>query len=306
MADNIFYSLVAGFVGGIFLHSFVKIGAAFSWFFVLLGAIFFILPFLKGVPHSDEGRDSNPPPRGFGTSFKKGGMILCAAFLLAAGLGMLRYDLAERERHQTGLDRQADKAVMLEGVIADEPDVREAVTRLILKTEHTKVLLTVSHEPQFLYGDKVKVEGKLERPKNFEDEKTLREVDYISHLGKDGIYYEMFRPKVALIAHGEGNWLVEQLFAFKNAFIENINAALPQPHAALLGGLVVGAKQSLGKKLLDDFRLVCVIHIVVLSGYNITIIARFIEWLLDRLKKNLRLILASVGIVLFAVMVGAS
>ena len=33
-----------------------------------------ILPFLKGVPHSDEGRDLNPPPRGFGTSFRKGGI----------------------------------------------------------------------------------------------------------------------------------------------------------------------------------------------------------------------------------------
>ena len=306
MADNIFYSLVAGFVGGIFLHSFVKIGAAFSWFFVLLGAIFFILPFLKGVPHSDEGRDSNPPPRGFGTSFKKGGMILCAAFLLAAGLGMLRYDLAERERHQTGLDRQADKAVMLEGVIADEPDVREAVTRLILKTEHTKVLLTVSHEPQFLYGDKVKVEGKLERPKNFEDEKTLREVDYISHLAKDGIYYQMFRPKLTLVAHGEGNPVVEKLFAFKNAFIRNVGNLIPEPHASLLGGLVVGAKQSLGKELLDDFRTVGVIHIVVLSGYNITIIARFIEWLFSRLKKNLRLTIAAGAMMLFAVMVGAS
>ena len=195
---------------------------------------------------------------------------------------------------------------MLEGVIADEPDVREAVTRLILKTEHTKVLLTVSHEPQFLYGDKVKVEGKLERPKNFEDEKTLREVDYISHLAKDGIYYQMFRPKLTLVAHGEGNPVVEKLFAFKNAFIRNVGNLIPEPHASLLGGLVVGAKQSLGKELLDDFRTVGVIHIVVLSGYNITIIARFIEWLFSRLKKNLRLTIAAGAMMLFAVMVGAS
>ncbi|KKU95544.1 MAG: ComEC/Rec2-related protein, partial [Parcubacteria group bacterium GW2011_GWC2_48_17] len=121
---------------------------------------------------------------------------------------------------------------------------------------------------------------------------------------KDGIRYEMFRPRITLLQHGEGNAVAETLFAFKEAFIEHINALIPQPHAALLGGLIVGAKQSLGKELLDDFRTVGVIHIVVLSGYNITIIAFFIEWLLSRLKKNLRLVLAAAAMMLFATMVG--
>src|SRR3989338_10307312 len=116
----------------------------------------------------------------------------------------------------------------------------------------------------------------------------------------------MFRPRVALLSGGQGSWFVEKLFAFKESFIANISRLIPEPHAALLGGLVVGAKQSLGKKLLDDFRTVGVIHIVVLSGYNITIIAYFIEWLFSRLRKNLRLTLASLGIILFAIMVGAS
>ena len=311
MPDRIFYTLIAGFIFGIFFHSFVDFGTGFSGFAILLGMVLFLYALIShplSISPSKEGERQTPI------------VVLMAVFLLASGLGMFRYDLAELKGTQTGLEPSVNKTVSLEGVIADEPDIREATTRYVLQTTpapvspskegekpgEAKILLTVSHEPRFLYGDRVSVTGKLERPENFTDEKTLREVDYVSHLEKDGIYYEIFRPKVTLVAHGEGSPVVEKLFAFKNAFIQNINNLIPEPHAALLGGLVVGAKQSLGKELLDDFRLVGVIHIVVLSGYNITIIAVFIEWLLSRLRKNMRLVCAAGVMMLFALMVGAS
>ncbi len=292
VTDKVFYLSIAGFVAGIFLHSFVDGGAGFSWLLVVLGIAILCSHFLLVSPSKEREKEV---------------IVLCTGvLLLSGGLGVLRYDFAERNALHTGLTKSVNGQVTFEGVVSDEPDVREAITRLVLGTEKTKVLLTVPHESRFQYGDKVRVEGKLERPKNFVDEKTLWEVDYVSHLEKDGIYYEIFRPKIILIAHGEGNLVIEKLFAFKNEFIKNINVLIPQPHGALLGGLVVGAKQSLGKELLDDFRKVGVIHIVVLSGYNITIIAVFIEWLLSRLQKNLRLIIAAITMMLFALMVGAS
>ncbi len=283
-ADKVFYLSIAGFVAGIFAHSFLDIGAAFSGFFVLLGLAFALLGYLQ----------------------KQQTLLLAAIVLVAAGAGMFRYDLEERKALHTGIETSVGETVILEGIVVDEPDVREATTQLRFKAEKTTILLFVAHEPRFSYGDALRVEGKLERPKNFTDEKTLREVDYVSHMAKDGIFYQIFRPNVTLIASGQGNIVVEKLFVFKNAFIANIQTIIGEPHASLLGGLVVGAKQSLGKELLEDFRTVGVIHIVVLSGYNITIIAFFIEWLLSRLRRNIRLVLAALAMVLFAVMVGGS
>ncbi|MDP3661552.1 MAG: ComEC/Rec2 family competence protein [bacterium] len=277
--DSYLYAVLGGFVAGIFLRSFVNFGAGFALFFVLLGGILFLAE-------------------------RK--TVLFAIFLFAAGLGMFRYDLADRNGPRSALDVHIGQSIEIDGFVVDEPDERESVTRLIVAIEQTKILVTTNREPKYAYGDRVSINGKLEKPRNFTDETTLREVDYVSHLAKDGIYYEMFKPHIELIAHGEGNWVVEKLFAFKRAFIGNINRLIPQPHAALLGGLVVGAKQSLGKKLLDDFRTVGVIHIVVLSGYNITIIAYFIEWLFSRLRKDLRLVVAAGAMILFALMVGAS
>lgn len=278
-ADTIFYASIAGFVAGIFTRSFVDAGAGFVLFLVLIAAV-------------------------LGALNRK--TFLFSVFLFAAALGMLRYGFADHNSWRTALDINIGQSVALEGVVSDEPDERESVTRLIVETEKTKMLVTVGREPQYAYGDRLRIAGKLERPKNFQDETTLREVNYVSHLAKDGIYYELFKPNIELLARGEGNWIIWKLFSFKRAFIQNINSLIPQPHAALLGGLVVGAKQSLGKKLLDDFRTVGVIHIVVLSGYNITIIAYFIEWLFSRLRKNMRLIIAATAMILFALMVGAS
>ena len=242
---------------------------------------------------------------------------LVTLFIFAAAFGMFRYDLSELHKYNPLLEQSLGKQVTFRGVVSDEADERESSSRLtvtldsaVLEEEKVsitgKILVITNLYPKWKYGDRLELSGLLAKPKNFSDETTLREVDYRAYLAKDGIYYEMFRPRVTLLSGGQGSWLAEKLFAFKKAFIGNISRFIPEPHAALLGGLVVGAKQSLGKKLLDDFRTVGVIHVVVLSGYNITIIAYFIEWLFSRLRKTPRLILASAGIILFAIMVGAS
>lgn len=288
-----FYTATTGFVAGIFFRSFVDLGTGFSALVALLGGVLFL--YRRFILLSSQEREG-----------ERILFALAAVFLLAAGTGMLRYDAADRAAHKVAFREYIGQTVSLEGIVADDPDERELVTRLNVAIGEENILVTAQTEPKYAYGDLLLLRGKVERPRNFADATTLREVDYRSFLAKDGIYYEMFLPEIEVIAHGEGNRVIEELFAFKRSFIESVNRIIPEPHAALLVGLVVGAKQSLGKKLLDDFRTTGVIHIVVLSGYNITIIAYFIERLLSRLRKNIRLAAASLAMILFALMVGAS
>lgn len=295
MRDRILLAIVLGFVAGIFFRSFWNLGPAFAVFIMLIaGAAYQVFSVRSG-------RTS-------------GAVVLI--FTLAAGLGILRFDLSELHRNVPIMDRHLNERVALIGVVSDEPDEREDSVRLTIavgsllesgqKTSvSAKVLLLTDLYPKFSYGDRIEFSGKLAKPKNFVDPNG-KVFDYESYLAKEGIYYQMTRPSVKLVAHGEGNKVISTLFEFKNAFLSRVSSLIPEPHASLLGGLVVGAKHSLGKKLLDDFRTAGVIHIVVLSGYNITIIAYFIEWLFSRLRKNLRLMVASVGVTLFALMVGAS
>ena len=69
---------------------------------------------------------------------------------------------------------------------------------------------------------------------------------------------------------------------------------------------MVGAKQSLGDELQEDFRKTGIIHIVVLSGYNVTIVAEAIMRFFAFLPHMFSLSLGAISIIFFAILTGGS
>ena len=170
--------------------------------------------------------------------------------------------------------------------------------------------------PAFSYDDHVSFTGKLLKPMNFQSGDDGRTFDYQGYLAKDDIYYEMKSAVVARIdpvvtddAHtglmaSVGQKIVSALFRIKHSFVDVLDRTLGEPQAALAAGLVVGEKASLGKDLINDFRTVGLIHIVVLSGFNITIVADAIRRMLSRLPRLWGIAIGGIGIALFGVLVG--
>jgi competence protein ComEC len=60
-------------------------------------------------------------------------------------------------------------------------------------------------------------------------------------------------------------------FSVRIAMSRAIATALPEPHAGLLSGIVLGTKGALPKDLQDNFRTAGLSHIIVLSGFNLSI-----------------------------------
>jgi competence protein ComEC len=98
--------------------------------------------------------------------------------------------------------------------------------------------------------------------------------------------------------------LTMALFSIKRGFVANLNRFLGEPHAALAAGLVVGEKSALGADLVNDFRIVGLIHIVVLSGFNITIVGVAMRRMLKFLPRTWGIVVGGIGIALFGVLVG--
>lgn len=284
MQKDLFYVILVGFVGGIFFRSFFDLGWSFSLFFILIGLVIFLYQY-----------------------FQKN-ILTIGILLFFIGIGMLRLDIASFENNSI-LNNSIDKKISMTALVVDEPDVREDNTRIVIRFDDIdskdKTILTINHFPEFQYGDRIKVIGILQKPKNFSSEGE-REFDYVSYLKKDNIKYQMFYPRVEYISTGNGNFIKEKLFVIKNTFLKNVKKVIPEPHASLLGGLVVGAKESLGKELQEDFRKVGLIHIIVLSGYNLTIVADSIMKFFSFLSIRFATLFGAVGIILFAIMTGAS
>jgi len=104
----------------------------------------------------------------------------------------------------------------------------------------------------------------------------------------------------------QGNYIKEKLFIFKKKIVQQIKKILPEPESSLLAGILIGAKEDMGKELLEEFRQTGIIHIVVLSGFNLTILAQFIMIILSVFGRKVSAVFGSLSIILFAIMTGAS
>jgi competence protein ComEC len=168
------------------------------------------------------------------------------------------------------------------------------------------MMVVTDRFPEFEYGDKIKVTGKLDLPKNFTNDIGVG-FDYVSYLAKDKIHFLIYRPQIEKVGSGNANFIISHLYSFKKTLIKKMGEVVPEPNSSLLAGIIFGAKSSLGEKLLDDFKKVGLIHMVVLSGYNITVIAAGVFYVTNFLnKRNLSFLLSVILIILFALMVGLS
>ena len=296
MAHKIFFTLIIGLVSGIFFRSFFDFGFPIIILFLAMGVSVFVYWLFN----------------------KKETKILFLSIIIAAfSLGAARLHFDDWNIDLKATNKLVGKEVVIKGIISDEPDKREngvkltarmeeiSLGGLVLKDNLPKIMVSVDFYPEWRYGDYVELTGVLKKPKNFTTE-SGREFNYVSYLAKDGIYYEVARPRLELVEHGHGNFVKDGLFFVKKSFMEKISEVVPEPEASLLGGLLLGAKESLGKEILDDFRKVGLIHIVVLSGYNITIVAETIMRVFSFLPRTLPIIFGGGSIILFAIMTGGS
>ena len=73
--------------------------------------------------------------------------------------------------------------------------------------------------------------------------------------------------------------------AFRQRFFVGVYNALPDPQASLGLGFLVGLKTQLSSSLQDQLQALALTHIVVASGYNLTIVIRLARRLLARYSK---------------------
>jgi competence protein ComEC len=292
--SRIFYGITLGFLLGVFIRSYVYFGLAINLLIIVFGIVLAVFGFLDRE--------------------KRLKFIFAGVFVFSCGLGVVRFGMTEVDLNNDPLFPYTGKKVSLKVIIADEPDNRETSSRLTTEVREingkvvnspSKVLLVVQSYPKQNYGDILEISGVLTRPLNFADE-LGREFDYVAYLENKSIRFQMFRPETVTVSEGNGNSVINFLFNTKNFFLNKIENLFPEPESSLLGGLLLGAKQSLGKELQDDFRKAGIVHIVVLSGYNITIIAESFMKFLAFLPRTAGLSFGAISIILFALMTGAS
>lgn len=223
--------------------------------------------------------------------------------------GLARVAWSLQEPAQSVLDQYVGESVELKGVIVEEPRATQTGGQLVVEVADeigatTKALVRVRDPDMANYGDQVEIIGTLARPEAFVGD-TGRAFNYPMFLAKDGVYYTVDFAQVSVLAMGKASYVKTNLFTLKQRFVESLQRVLPEPEVALAGGILLGIQESLGESLEGAFRTTGVIHIVVLSGFNITIIALFVRQVCEWFRVRYPLWWSALLIVLFVIMVGA-
>lgn len=229
-----------------------------------------------------------------------------AVVLFCIALGLTRASWQHEQFGHSVLQSLVGAEVSLTGTVVLEPSLREASLLLVVKVADDHLLVTTDRYTTVAYGDVVTVTGILREPEAFMTE-LGRMFDYEGYLRAQGIEYQVSFATLLVVKSGSGNALLASLLAGKAALMRGIESALPEPAAGLGEGLLLGVKQALGEDLERSFRETGIIHIVVLSGYNVMIVVAFLLYFLRSfVSARARVILGLIGITAFAFMVGLS
>jgi competence protein ComEC len=225
-------------------------------------------------------------------------------------LGMMRMILAQPDlENPKHIASYNDKNVVMQGIVALEPDVRldhqkltVAVNRVGGNEAHGRLLIKTELYPQYQYGDLLMIKCGIQLPEPIED------FSYDKYLARYDIYSVCWRGNIERLDTGKGNIAMAGILFVKTKFMNTINGIISEPHAAFLAGLLVGARRGLPEYLLEAFNRTGTTHIIAISGSNITIIAAVIIGFLQFIGVNRKRAFwwISAGIVIFVIMTGAT
>jgi len=214
--------------------------------------------------------------------------------------------IAEQTAQQSAAyDRQA----VVEGVVQNDPAGTATAVRAILAISSINktpmsglVLVSLPANTPLAYGDRIKVRGLFQAPQAFQTN-TGREFDYPHYLQVQGVTSVVMRAVLFARISAEPS-LTGSLFSLRHSFERSLERSISEPAAALLEGIELGDKNAMPKDLNQAFISSGLVHMVVLSGYNLSIVSEAVLRALSFLPQVAALSIGGVGMMLFAIMTG--
>jgi competence protein ComEC len=220
------------------------------------------------------------------------GKLYAVPFLFLAGMfiGLWRGSAVQHEL--TIFNNLIGYTSSMTGKVSEDPDLddhRSMVLRLTgLTIEGRPVAGTVwastSDGNDIKRGDIVTMQGKLSE-------------------GFGSFSAALYRAEIVRVQRSVPGDIAGQV---RDAFAEKVRSVIPEPQASLGNGYLLGQRRALPPELDEALQIAGLTHIVVASGYNLTILVRFARRLFVKISKYLAALTAGSMIVGFMAITGLS
>jgi len=251
---------------------------------------------------------------------KKLKLILFLFLAFFVGLTIYYYHLPIKD--SSHISNYTGQKVRLSGWICAQPEklidkkcYQLCPIKLILKGQNInningKILVSLDvSQDEYNYGQEVIFDSKLYQPKIYPD------FNYQAYLANQKIYANSYPDSLDVVNdnyRSNSNLVnlkirfISFIYGLKQRLLEVSEELFSQPYRALFNGLLFGQTAGLTEGLKEAFTNSGLIHIVVVSGFNITILITVFFKTTKKISINLAFWLGSLAIVFFVLMVGAS
>lgn len=211
---------------------------------------------------------------------------LCAGLLL--GLWRGSSELKHAEQYQSYYAQK----VVVRGVVSDDTtygirgDQRILLNRITINDQqfHGTLWASTLQHDTIKRGDIVLLSGTLDK-------------------GFGNTYASMYRAKVEKIQRMHPGDIGRRV---RDWFGQGIRIVIPEPQASLAAGFLLGQKSALPENLNAQLQIVGLTHVVVASGYNLTILVSLARKLFAKISKYLAALTATTMVLCFVLMTGFS
>ncbi len=178
------------------------------------------------------------------------------------------------------------KNITFETQVLTQPKISSRGAQVSLNLPNSqRVTVRFVLSPLISYGDKIKLEGKIE---------------YFEAKNGDNVAF-MNYPRFEILKKGEDNLL----FSLRERIIYFFNSNLNPTHSALTLGIVFGIKQEMASQFYLNLQNTGLLHVIAASGMNVTMVGGFLASIFSFfLKRQLALVMSILGILFYAFMAG--
>jgi competence protein ComEC len=183
-------------------------------------------------------------------------------------------------------------------LVLTDPDVKEKSQSFLTQVQeiggrvaNDRMAIVMPKYPALEYGARIKLKGELEPVTKF----NL----------KDNVSAQSIFPEIVGMETGHGSRVRKKLYDLKRVLLSGMERMVSAPESGLLGGILLGTRK-MPDDLLDQFRTTGTSHIIAVSGFNVTIVASFLDGLLRRFGRSASFYSSVIAITGFVIITGAS
>ncbi|KAB8141439.1 ComEC family competence protein [Chloroflexia bacterium SDU3-3] len=184
----------------------------------------------------------------------------------------------------------------IQGVVAEDPKRTDDGQSVLVQAEMVAlggrrspaqglVLVKLPAYPERRYGDVLLLTGTLKTPNG---PKRPGDFDYRDYLARRQIFSLMDATQVRALGQRPPNALLAALLGLRDAARRTLLRELPEPQSSLAVGILLGIQSSIPEDVYESFSLTGTSHILVISGWNISIIGAALYALAERMRLSKR------------------